>query len=156
MIMIGPMNSFYDERPQDDPQLVIAKEGRTDFTAKRDGLIHFRYAYSGFSAALPPIDVGIVRGGSSIPLYVKGKTSFEDWRKMLTDLPGAPFVEMISERVAITATRKVYMRAPQGDPAEILDTLEQILGWYDALSGLTVPPNFIGHPVCACTISRTR
>ncbi|MER9416072.1 M60 family metallopeptidase [Mesorhizobium sp. M0306] len=135
-IMIGPMNSFYDERPQDDPQLIIAKEGRTDFTAKRDGLIYFRYAESGFSAALPPIDVAIVRGGSSIPLYVKGKTSFEDWRKMLTDMPGAPFVEMISERVAITATRKVYMRAPQDDPAEILDTLEQILGWYDALSGL--------------------
>lgn len=135
-IMIGPMKSFYDERPQDDPQLVIAKEGRTDFTAKRNGLIYFRYIDSGFSAALPSIDVAIVRGGSSIPLYVKGKTSFEDWQKMLTDTPGAPFVEMISERAAITATRKVYMRAPQDDPAEILDTIEQILGWYDALSGL--------------------
>jgi hypothetical protein len=134
-IMIGPMNSFWDERPQDNPQLITAREGLTDFTAKRDGLIYFHYADSGFNAALPPIDVEIARGGSSIPLYILGKTSLEDWRKMLANT-GAPFVEMMSEHVAITATPKVYMSAPRDDPAEILDTLEQILGWYDALSGL--------------------
>jgi len=136
-IMVGPMNSFEDDSPKNDPQMVIAKEGRTDFTAKRSGLIYFLYSDSGFNAtALPVLDVAVTRGGSPIPLYIEGHTHFDGWHDLLADLSSAPFVEMMSEHVLITATRNVYMKAPQGDPVEVLDTVERILGWYDELSGL--------------------
>ncbi|MFC6487250.1 M60 family metallopeptidase [Nitratireductor sp. GCM10026969] len=136
-IMVGPMNSFWDEMPEDDPQLVTAEEGNTDFTAERDGLIYFLYADSGFNTTpLPPIEVEIANGGSSIPFYIEGQTTLDEWNAMLEERDAAPFVEMVSKHVAITVTREDYMTLDQSNPAETLHILEQILDWYDDVSGL--------------------
>jgi hypothetical protein len=117
-IMIGPMNSFYDKDPQNDPQLIVANERRTDFVAKRNGPIYFLYSDSGFNrAALPMLDVTITHGGSPFPLYIEGQTRFDEWRHILAALPSAPLVEMMSPHVLITVTGKVYSQAPQGDPS---------------------------------------
>jgi hypothetical protein len=72
----------------------------------------------------------------SVPLYIEGQTRFDEWHHILTSLPSAPLVEMMSTHVLITTTSRVYSLVPQGDPSEILSTLEKILGWYDELSGL--------------------
>jgi hypothetical protein len=136
-VMVGPMNSFEGGKPQDDPQLVVANEGGTDFVAKRSGPIYFLYSDSGFnSVALPVLDVTITHGGNPFPLYIEGKTRFDEWRHLLVTLPSAPLVELMSKHVLITATSRVYSKAPPDDPSAILDTLEKILGWYDELSGL--------------------
>jgi hypothetical protein len=136
-IMVGPMNSFEGGTPKDDPQLIVANEGRTDFVAKRSGAIYFLYSDSGFNGAtLPILDVTITHGGNPFPLYIKGQTRFDEWRHILAAQPSAPFVEMMSTHVLITTTPKVYSQVPQGDPSEILNTLENIIGWYDELSGL--------------------
>ena len=140
VMMVGPPNSFEDESPRNDPQLVLSVNGSNDFTASRDGMLYFVYADSGYNdGVLPPVEVEITRGGSAVPLYIKGKTSANDWRQMIRASPNAPFIEILGTHAAITVTQKSYLHAMQGDPAdpaEVLDSLEQIMQWYNALSGL--------------------
>lgn len=136
-IMVGPMNSYEGATEKSEPQMVAAREGNNEFTAAHNGMIYFLYVDSGFNAdTLPPLEIEITEGGSPVPLFIAGQTSTEDWRAMLSDYPADSYVEMMNDTVLITATRRVYDHTNQGDPEAILDLLQQILGWYDELSGL--------------------
>lgn len=136
-VMVGPPNAFETSSPRNDPQIAMVLGDEAQFVATRSGLVYFLYADSGFNPGpLPPINVGITRGGTPVPLYVQGKTGSDAWRNALAAYPDAPFVEIIGARVAITVTMDVYKRAYQDDPGDILQTLDEIQAWYDDLSGL--------------------
>lgn len=137
VIMIGPMNSFEEDKTHNNPQVIYAAEGRTNFIASRSGLVYFRYTDSGYNiSALSSVGVKFIKGGSPVPFYRDGKTSHADWTAMLAQYPDAPFVEILSDHTLVTASRKVYNKEMLHDPHQILVLLEQIVTGYNQLSGL--------------------
>lgn len=136
-IMVGAMNSYEGATEQSKPQMVQVQEGATSFTASRNGMIYFLYVDSGFNEApLPPIEVEITSGGIPTPLFIAGQTTADEWRSMMSEYAGSPYIELMNDKVLITVTRKVFQNSKLTDPGSVLDLLGKILGWYDDLSGL--------------------
>lgn len=136
-IMVGPMNSYEGATDQSEPQLVHTQEGVNSFTASRNGMVYFLYVDSGFNdQALPPVEIEITGSGIPTPLFIAGQTTPHEWRSMMSEYAGSPYIELMNDKVLITVTRKVFQNSKLAEPGSILDLLGKILSWYDDLSGL--------------------
>ncbi len=132
---VGPMNAFFSYDPKNNPYVVPLRQGTNQFTAPRSGLLYFHYLKTGFQRAdLSPIEVKVA-GGSPIPFYVDGKTSFADWKRQLAQYKDSPFVEMVDERALITVSRRTFNPLAELDPGQTFRVLDKILAWDDSLSG---------------------
>ncbi len=135
-ILVAPVDDQEGSGPTPLLQEVHVRPGRTDLVIEHGGVVYLRYLDTGFSASAPPPLQVELAGGTPIPLYVLGKTRFQDWLTMLSQAASAPVVELVSEHAIITATRAVHKRFEDQDPAAILGFIERLIALYDEVSGL--------------------
>jgi hypothetical protein len=76
-----------------------------------------------------------VIGGKLLPLYHVGHTSISNWKKDLTTMKSAPWVELISDRARITIPYSEYIRSPIADIEKTFEKLHQVITWEDELAG---------------------
>ncbi|MDC9589916.1 M60 family metallopeptidase [Xenorhabdus sp. XENO-10] len=118
--------------------LISSKDNISTFTSPASGMMYFRYALP-YSETLnsAKASIKVIEGGETVPFYVAGQTTLNEWRNMLKKYSQSPFIEITDRRSIITVTRKTYNRSAKADPAVLLSKIERIINAYDDISGLS-------------------
>lgn len=116
-------------------QEIVLTEGTQAITFDAEGPVYLRHIGQGESVKVR------VQGGKPLALWHRDK----GWQ--VEDTEGAvPWVQYLSERIIITLPRQAATHNVIDNPAETFASIEQILDWYDELSGRTEPTGL--HQPC--------
>ncbi|EOZ4640584.1 M60 family metallopeptidase [Enterobacter cloacae] len=135
------------------PRWHTLKPGRNEIPGDEfGGIIHFRHVLVLHDKSQPDAHVTLGEGALPIPYYLNGKTSHEQWKKMLSDAL-APEVQIVSDRIVIAGLTNEVSGFLEEDPAvtlaahhELLDIEYDIAGLDNSLP-LHAPPRLRHYAV---------
>jgi hypothetical protein len=120
------------------------KPGKNEITPRKSGII---YIANPNQQKCPP--VVYFEDSPTMPLYRHGKTTQEEWQKMLKKENPYGMVEIVTRRTMFTLTSEKFKKNPP-NIEKLCETLEEIMSVYARLLGLSeknLPPNDIPQNV---------
>lgn len=120
------------------------KPGKNEIIPEKSGIIYIANPYHQKS---PPIIY--FTDSPTMPLYRHGKTTQEEWRKMLKNDNPYGMVEIVTRRTIFTLTAEKVKKTPP-DIEKLCETFEEIMSVYARLLGLSEkgqPPHDIPQNV---------
>lgn len=138
LVISDPVLQHYTHGDQDGIPL---KEGRNVITDPRAGIVYF--INESEKTERPPVVT--IEGGVPFAFFVLGQHTRDDWHRMLDQYSDVPAVELVGERVLVTASYGVGRTVD--DPQAILEAIDEAVEVLDKLSGLYPDdPNPIHRP----------
>lgn len=123
-----PALTSFSEGSANGTQLV---KGRNVISGSQVGLIHIRNESGQTAQGKLSIEI---KGGIKIPRFILGKTTQQEWTKMIADNPTAVGYELVSDRVLVTGSNRTLQDAK--DPETILNAHEKVITFHNQTSGL--------------------
>lgn len=123
-----PALTSFSEGSANGTQLV---KGRNVISGSQVGLIHIRNESGQTAQGKLSIEI---KGGVTIPRFILGKTTQQEWTKMIADNPTAVGYELVSDRVLVTGSNRTLQDAK--DPETILNAHEKVITFHNQTSGL--------------------
>ncbi len=107
------------------------KKGKNIIAGSMEGIIHIQNE----TEPTPQGSIHIeIRGGITVPRFILGETTNEEWQEIVRDHPNAPGYELVGETVLITGSNQSIHMVK--DPANILETQEKVVRLHDQTAGL--------------------
>ncbi|MCR8645521.1 M60 family metallopeptidase [Paenibacillus sp. N1-5-1-14] len=113
------------------PEYVTLKPGPNTISSPKGGIVYIQ-TFDILPVA-PQVDV---QGGEKIPFFILGKTTNEEWQRML-DESESPWAELISDRVHITVQKSKAKQYVQ-DPTALMQAHNRVVEAEEKISGLGV------------------
>ncbi|PFF89221.1 peptidase M60 [Bacillus cereus] len=107
--------------------------GENKISSPKGGLLYF-YNYNNSGEVTAKVE----KGGKPNPLFILGKHTTEDWKRMLAEDPNPYAIEMKGENSLLTMhpeTVKEHLK--QEDPTELLKKHDEIINIENKMSGLS-------------------
>lgn len=106
--------------------------GRNVISGSQVGLIHIQNEQDQLTSS-GKISIEI-KGGITVPRFILGETTNDDWDKIVAAHPSAPGYELVGNRVLITGSnRSIHLVR---NPTNIVETQEKVIRSHDKISGL--------------------
>ncbi|MED3052317.1 peptidase M60 [Bacillus thuringiensis] len=125
--------SYENENVLGGPIEFNLNPGENKISSPKGGLLYF-YNYNNSGE----ITAKVEKGGSTNPLFILGKHTTEDWKRMLAENPNPYAIEMKGENSLLTMhpeTVKEHLK--QADPTELLKKHDEIINIESRISGLS-------------------
>ncbi|PEG11514.1 wall-associated protein [Bacillus wiedmannii] len=118
---------------KEEPKQFNLNPGENKISSPNGGLLYF-YNYHNTGEVVAKVK----KGGTPNPLFILGKHTTEDWKRMLKDLPNPYAIEMKGENSLLTMhPETVAEHLKQEDPAALLKKHDEIINIEHKISGLS-------------------
>lgn len=107
------------------------KKGKNIIAGSMEGIIHIQNETE--QTAQGSIHVEI-RGGITVPRFILGETTNQEWQELVSNYPDAPGYELVGDTVLITGSNESIHLVK--DPTKILETQEKVVRLHDQTAGL--------------------
>ena len=111
----------------------LLKQGENRIMSEHGGLIYVRH--TGVKNA-HQAELQFVKGHKQAPFYQKGKTSKEDWKKMLEEYRYSPDAVLFGEKAILVVSRSKALLYAAYNQDELLNVAEQIQRYEEEISGM--------------------
>jgi len=127
VVISDPILQHYVEGNKDGIPL---KEGKNVISTPQGGVVHL--INESDKTSTPPVVT--IEGGEKFTYFVLGEHTLEDWYAMLEEYKDIPAIELVGERVFITAS---YNTAKDiDDPIKLLQCIDEAIEVENRVSGL--------------------
>lgn len=139
-LMVGVPGLVEHDSPEQEPhsaRTYALGEGTTTLSDPHGGVLSVRYVTEKglFDRAIPRVTLRFDEAAEPLPLYVLGQSDEREWRAMI-DRTEAPYAQLLSERVIVTARTSTFRAHAETSPGALLATYDEIVGAEEAISGL--------------------
>ncbi|MES5941255.1 MULTISPECIES: putative mucin/carbohydrate-binding domain-containing protein [unclassified Bacillus cereus group] len=118
---------------KEEPKQFNLNSGENKISSPNGGLLYF-YNYHNIGEVVAKVK----KGGTPNPLFILGKHTTEDWKRMLKESPNPYAIEMKGENSLLTMHPKtVAEHLKQEDPAALLKKHDEIINIEHKISGLS-------------------
>ncbi|HDR8052207.1 putative mucin/carbohydrate-binding domain-containing protein [Bacillus cereus] len=118
---------------KEEPKQFNLNSGENKISSPNGGLLYF-YNYHNTGEVVAKVK----KGGTSNPLFILGKHTTKDWKRMLAENPDPYAIEMKGENSLLTMhPETVAEHLKQEDPAELLKKHDEIINIEHKISGLS-------------------
>jgi hypothetical protein len=118
---------------KEEPKQFNLNPGENKISSPNGGLLYF-YNYHNIGEVVAKVK----KGGTPNPLFILGKHTTEDWKRMLKESPNPYAIEMKGENSLLTMHPKtVAEHLKQEDPAALLKKHDEIINIEHKISGLS-------------------
>ncbi|MBH5319045.1 hypothetical protein I6N90_14660 [Paenibacillus sp. GSMTC-2017] len=113
------------------PEYITLQPGENKLSSPAGGLLYLQHF-----AIFPVAPTVTVEGGQDIPYFELGKTTNEEWQKMLNQPDVSPWTELISDRVWITVQTSKAKQYVQ-DATLLMEAHDRVVAEQEKISGLS-------------------
>ncbi|MDA2321429.1 putative mucin/carbohydrate-binding domain-containing protein [Bacillus cereus group sp. Bc177] len=118
---------------KEEPKQFNLNPGENKISSPNGGLLYF-YNYHNTGEVVAKVK----KGGTPNPLFILGKHTTKDWKRMLTENPDPYAIEMKGEKSLLTMhPETVAEHLKQEDPAALLKKHDEIINIEHKISGLS-------------------